>query len=257
MLKSLYEHSDYKDILNEVTGIYIPLDPFWKNIGVAVSGGADSALLTYILCSIIQEKNPRIVVHIISNIRMWKSRPWQRYNSLDVYDWMIKKFPNLEFRRHENFVAPDLEWGDKGPTIIDEYGQSVSGDIVELRSFAEYIGHREKLDAYYNAVTKNPTANFEGRLVKRDLESSEDNFHLVIKKHMDGLACHPFRFVDKSWIYQQYRIFEIMDLFEITRSCEGDFADLNYKNYVPGQYVPICGKCFWCKEREWAIEQSK
>jgi len=29
----------------------IHFDPNWKNIGVSVSGGADSALLAYLVCS--------------------------------------------------------------------------------------------------------------------------------------------------------------------------------------------------------------
>ena len=54
-----------------------------------------------------------------------------------------------------------------------------------------------------------------------------------------------------------------MDLFDLTRSCEGDadiypevFGDLDYKTYVPGSPVPTCGKCFWCKEREWGVANS-
>ena len=46
------------------------------------------------------------------------------------------------------------------------------------------------------------------------------------------------------------------DLFNITRSCEGEFNGINYKTYTPGQFVPLCNECFWCKERAWAIEQQ-
>ena len=35
------------------------------------------------------------------------------------------------------------------------------------------------------------------------------------------------------------------------------FGDLDYKTYMPGQSVPECGKCFWCKEREWAIRKAE
>jgi len=74
---------------------------------------------------------------------------------------------------------------------------------------------------------------------------------------MDKVVSHPFRFVDKAWVVNKYKELGIMDLFNITRSCEGEFENINYKTYTPGQDVPICGHCFWCKEREWAIEQSK
>ena len=81
---------------------------------------------------------------------------------------------------------------------------------------------------------------------------------------MGGYACHPFTYVQKDWIVAQFKKLGIMDLFNLTRSCEGDrdtypeiFGDLDYKTYVPGSPVPVCGKCFWCKERQWGENQCK
>ena len=55
----------------------------------------------------------------------------------------------------------------------------------------------------------------------------------------------------------------IIDLFNLTRSCEGDsasdpiiFNNLDYKNYKHGINVPTCGHCFWCQERNWAVKQN-
>jgi 7-cyano-7-deazaguanine synthase in queuosine biosynthesis len=74
---------------------------------------------------------------------------------------------------------------------------------------------------------------------------------------MEKVVSHPFRFVTKSWVVKQYQSFRITELFDLTRSCEGEFDHINYKNYLPYQFVPVCGECFWCKEREWGIEQNK
>jgi 7-cyano-7-deazaguanine synthase in queuosine biosynthesis len=78
------------------------------------------------------------------------------------------------------------------------------------------------------------------------------------------LACHPFTHVQKDWIVAQYKKLGIMDLFDLTRSCEGDketypeiFGDLDYKTYVEGSPVPVCEKCFWCKEREWGVSKCQ
>lgn len=239
-----------------IDGVNIPFDIAWDSIAISVSGGADSALLAYLLCNFIPNTQT-MEVHIISHTRMWKTRPWQQQNSLDVFNWLVERFPNIIFKRHTNFVAPELEWGSKGPTITDEYGKLVSGDNVQQRAFAEYLCHKENVTAYYNAVTKNPeNVNFSG-LYTRDINPSKDNQHLQIVEHMGRLACHPFRFVDKSWVVKQYTDLGITELLNITRSCEGEFEGINYETYIPGQYVPVCGKCFWCKEREWAIEQNK
>lgn len=63
---------------------------------------------------------------------------------------------------------------------------------------------------------------------------------------------HCYRHVNvrKNQIIKEYLNLGIKDLLDTTRSCEGEFEGLNYKNYIPYQEVPVCGNCFWCKERE-------
>lgn len=244
----------YYDVNIFMNQINIPFDTKWRNVSVAVSGGADSAMLLYLICCKI---NGNTKIHVINNIRCWKTKPWQQYDFSRVIDWFRKRFPEIKFKIHTNFVPPELEWGNIGPTITDEYGKLVSGDTLELRSFAEYVCHTNKVDAYFNGVTRNPRdVDFNG-MPTRDIDPTEDNKHLEEMVHMGKLAYHPFRFIEKSVILKEYRTLGIMDLFRLTRSCEGTFPGLDYKTYVPGNYVPLCGDCFWCKEREWAVEQTK
>tara|TARA_B110000503_G_scaffold43992_1_gene71914 strand:+ start:2499 stop:3305 length:807 start_codon:yes stop_codon:yes gene_type:complete len=261
-IKSLYQSSAYRDILHDINGVVFPFNPEWKNIGISVSGGADSALMSVLLCSIISQLKSNTNVHIITNVRCWKTRPWQKHISLNVFNWITNSFPNIQFKRHENFIAPDLEWGSVGPNIQDEYGKLKSGNQIELRAHAEYVAHTENLDAWYCGVTKNPDKEFDGRLLARDIEDA--TLDRLIKIHMGGLACHPFTHVQKDWIVAQYKKLGIMDLFDLTRSCEGDnqtypevFGDLDYKTYVEGSPVPVCEKCFWCKEREWGVSKCQ
>ena len=68
----------------------------------------------------------------------------------------------------------------------------------------------------------------------RDIKPTENNQHLKLMQHMGRLAAHPFRFIEKSEIIQEYKKQEIEDLFSITRSCEGTFEDITYENYKPG-----------------------
>jgi hypothetical protein len=229
----------------------ITCDQTWKNIAISVSGGADSALLAYLICSQVTTQS----VHIISHKRMWKTRPWQSHDSLTVYNWLLKKFPNIKFIRHSNFIAPDIEYGNTGPNLTDEYGKQVSGDNIQQRSFAEYVCFNENVDAYYNGVTRNPRLPLFNGMRERDIDPTDDNKHLERMIHMGVEVFHPFRFIDKSQIVKKYKELDITDLFNITRSCEGEFDGINYTTYIPGQYVPTCNECFWCKEREWAIEQ--
>lgn len=235
--------------------VNIPFNTDWKNIAISVSGGADSALLAYMVCELAKEH--AITIHVINHVRMWKTRPWQQHDADRVYDWLFQRFYHTNFVRHKNFIAPELEYGNIGPSLTDEYGKKASGDNIQQRAYAEFICNKVDADVYFNAVTRNPISLEFSGMKERDIEPTDDNKHLEYMIHMGKVVSHPFRFVDKSWVLSQYKQLEIMDLFEVTRSCEGEFKNINYETYTPGQYVPICGNCFWCKEREWAIEQSK
>jgi hypothetical protein len=222
------------------------LNPHWKKIGISISGGADSALLSFLICS-----NTDAEIHFTNQIRMWKTRPWQEHVADQVINWFKTRFNN-KFYVHRNLIPPELEWADKGPSIIDEYGKLKSGNQIILRSHNEYIAHKYKLDALYGAINLNPDIEFFGAMEDRNKGHIPPHFI-----HNGVNICHPFVHTRKDWIIKQYFDNNIKDLLQLTRSCEGEFADINYNTYVPGQHVPVCGECFWCKERDWAIEKSK
>jgi len=236
-----------------IDGIEIPIDPEWKRIGISVSGGADSALLTYLIAS-----NTDAEILLTNQIRCWKTRPWQEHIADNVIEWFMHRFDNI-LGVERNFIPPDLEWGRVGPNIVDEFGKLKSGNQIILRSYNEYISHKYKLDAWFAGINKNPDIDIPGALEDRNLGHVPP-----IMEYMGCMVCHPFVNVMKDWIVKQYFDLELEDLLEITRSCEGDNTDypevfngLDYTNYTPGQSVPTCGKCFWCKEREWALGKIK
>jgi len=224
----------------------------WKRIGISLSGGADSALLSYLIC-----QNTNADIHFLNQIRMWRTRPWQIDIADRVVDWFRYRFDN-NFFVHRNFIPPELE--EPNTTYItDEYGKLKSGNRIILRAHAEFIAHQEKLDALYAAVNRNPSLDFAGALPERD--EGVLPLHFI---HDNVEVCHPFVYTRKDWIIGQYYQNKIEDLLKITRSCEGDkndypeiFGNLDYTTYTPGQFVPECGKCFWCKERNWAIENVR
>jgi hypothetical protein len=256
MIQQLYNDSPYNKIMHEIDGQIIPFDKSWKKVSIALSGGADSAMLAFLICQIITEFDLSVEVHFINSIREWKTKPWQQHIAAEVVTYFNDRFTNIKFFLHKNFIPPEFEWGDTGPTMLDEYGKLVSGDNIELRAFTEYVCTTNDIPAYFNAVTKNPPV-VSGGMPTRDAEPCKENFHLTIMNHLGIIACHPFRFTTKDWIIKQYSRLGITDLLSITRSCEGIIEGLDYTNYLHHQLVPVCGKCFWCKEREWAIEQTK
>ena len=220
------------------------LNPNWKRIGISLSGGADSALLAYLIL-----KETDADIYFTTQIRMWKTRPWQRYIAQDVVAWLKEHFSN-RIEHIEGFIPPEME--EPNTTYItDEYGATKPGNRIILRAHNEWVIHTHKLDAWYAAVTKNPEDVPGGQP-----ERNEGVLPLHMT-HMGVDICHPFVYTTKDWIIQQYYDLAITDLLDITRSCEGEFKGLDYTTYTPRDGVPLCGECFWCREREWAIGEVK
>ena len=227
-----------------IDGVEIPLNKDWQRIGISLSGGADSALLAYFIM-----ENTSADIYFTTQIRMWKTRPWQEYVAQDVVHWFQRRYQN-RIEHLTNFVPPEME--EPNTTYItDEYGKLKPGNRIILRAHNEYVVHKYKLNAWYAGVNLNPQEPLEGAPVDRNTAIiSPVLIHMGIPVH------HPFVNVQKDWIVRRYIENNINDLFNITRSCEGEFKNLNYTNYTPYQTVPTCGTCFWCLEREWGIKHA-
>lgn len=257
-VQEVYPCLDYAKFHN----ISLPFNNQWNNIGISVSGGADSALLAYLLSTYINTRQLPIKIHFISNIRMWETRPWQRYDSIKVFETIKQMFPSIEYERHENFIAPEIETGTIGKVIPDCKNNLKGGDQISTMSFANYICRRENIDAWYAGITKNPPIKLEGAPEDRN-KDFKGNIEEIIALYKGLYILHPFKFHSKDEIIELYKNLPILSLLSKTRSCEGDknsapevFDDLDFYSYTPDSFVPICKKCYWCKEREWALKQN-
>lgn len=252
-----YPNKKHNIILHRINGLDIPFSKDWKRIGINVSGGADSSCLAMLIGKIIINNNYDCKIHIITFNRCWNTRPWQGPIALNVFNKLKEMYPTLIVERHINYIPPELEWGNTGGPILN----GRSGDQIEGSSFNSFISYTQKLDALFNATSKNPGAEgFDNRLLKRDKDSEDGILDDVLFLKNGTYFCHPFRFVRKDWIVAQYHLHNALDLYNTTRSCEGDINDGQAKaillngldDYKPGMFIPLCKYCFWCLERDWA-----
>lgn len=247
-------------LLTKVSHLEMPFDKKWKRIGVNLSGGADSALLTYLLCKIIKDNDLDTQVDIITYQRCWETRPWQGYIAQQVYMWFMNNFPRVIHKRHLCYIPPELEHGVIGPTINGR-----SGDQIIVGSYNKFAAWNYKLDAVFNGTSKNPDDLREDRMKNRDKDAEDGNITDLwfYNSKVNSTFVHPFKFVKKDWIVAQYQIHEIQELYNLTRSCEGDInhhdnvkaACGSFKDYKDGMFIPKCGQCWWCEERDWAESQ--
>ena len=233
--------------LYKVDGVKIPLNPDWKNIVVMLSGGADSACLTYTLCKLIKKHKLKIRVHVMSGIRVWKNRPWASDVSQNVYNYLKTAWPKIIGARHSYFIPPYFEHGNLGNAFDGQ-----SGEAIILTQYIEYLCITEKYDAVFDATTENPPNYSDKRMEARDPGSSQ----ILLSAQETYWKLGPLQTTKKDWVIKQYKDNNILDLLKLTRSCEGEFVGLDHTTYIPGQHVPECGDCFWCKERSWALKEN-
>ena len=250
----------YNDIETfEVSKLKIPFNRGWKQIAVNLSGGADSACLTMLLCNHIVKNNLKTKIHIINYIRCWNTRPWQKPVADKVYHYLKTLYPSIIQDQILCYIPPELEHGAIGNVVNNR-----SADQITVSSFNEYAAFVHNLDAIFNATTRNPSGTeFEDRMKNRDIEIDSAKLQHLYYFKKEVVYSMPFKYVEKDWIVAQYKIFNQWDLFEITRSCEGDFLTSteirktikDLTDYQPGEHVHECGLCFWCKERKWALDR--
>jgi len=263
-----YNANRYKNNFNffNIDGLPIPFLKDSKRILIWMSGGADSALLSYLLCEYITENNLDVEVHVLQFIRKWEKAPWQQTIGKGVYNYFVTKFNNINFTRHEALIPTLVEhvvFVDKNDAyakkeIIDFTG----GDVVLTNENCYFITAKYNIDINYNATTRNPPINFDNRVRSRDIDcdgSEKSSFKLLGKANpLNSYNCNPFIYTDKSWVIKQYKDRNLLDLLNITRSCEAYISGIDYSNWDNNvDLLEDCNtECYWCQERNWALEQN-
>jgi len=193
-----------------------------SNIGIFVSGGADSAILLFILMKHLLPHQTLVIFTTHSNQKGRSSViPANR-----VIEYCIEKTGFSNIRHIQNFVDVQTI-----PILFDS-----SNDYLSIH----------KIEHIFTGITAAPPAaiceKFTG--INTDILSRDPT---IIKPTSKGIYYMPFKNKDKKYIAQLYKLYNAQDLFKLTRSCE------RYSN-SPISYH--CGKCWWCEERLWAFNDN-
>lgn len=215
----------YTDDANQTIEFTIP-EPHTK-ICCNLSGGADSAILAYMVIDYCTKHIPDAELHFITianPIKGWYHGAWAN----KVVDTLLKETKTTLIKSHTVFFR-DNQRREEITEIEDQY-------------FAD-----GKATLFFNAVTQNPpleiTELLEGRVEFRD-----PGKHRGLTNTGDGwMRIRPFGNTDKrmvSYMYHYHHMEEL--LYPNTRSCEMLTKD-------GSDSVSHCGECWWCKERNWAF----
>lgn len=232
--------------------IEIPL--IKENVIVRLSGGADSALLLWLICGTWEySKKPLTVwpVTVIHGVRNWQS-----YHAQQVYDFIQEHWPNVNFMPHKAWLCED-PGGDPGNKNKNNYVDFQERLIDET---VEKIGEMTQV---FNGVTANPpeligqkywgSSNVFGENVwecrekHRDWDLRHDRKEVDWDEKRNIIHCNPFIKFHKGHIAQLYKELNLVDtLLSLTRSCEG-------WDYMTDGFTQECGECWWCMEKDWAF----
>ena len=190
------------------------------SLGVAVSGGADSSLLLYLLM-----QHSKRNLHIFT----YAKNSNYRVNAV-VASKIIEKCIQLTGNnRIEHHVRYE--------------------DVFDRTMFFELpleYSASDKIQYMYTAVTANPPREIADSFLGHGENTQHDKRDPTVQRSIiDGNWVTPFHNIDKQSVYQMYKELGILStLFPFTFSCESVQYAEHYEH---------CGSCWWCKERNWGF----
>ena len=239
-----------------LNGLPFHFDTNSKKIAVTLSGGADSAILTIMLCELIKSLGLKTKIHVITTVRFWNSKPWLARDAEKLYDHLKELYPEIIEQQHWGFIPPELEIVKisdlNNPKLSNEFPLHATLDTYISGDFEEYVSIKNDIEWCYSGVTMNPPLDLPDAPKFRDIEFTENEIGRIIS----NIFISPFALVQKNFTLAQYKNYNVEYLLPMTRSCEADYSILGeeYKNNK--KTPPVCNTCFFCEERKWGFDNA-
>ena len=202
-----------------------------KTLALSMSGGADSTMLCYLLAKTSRRHNLQITIQPYNGYDIWA--PMDSKGVVKIIKYIQSKFPNV-----------DIQWPIS--TVFDTNGDFAPNDKnMYITPLIEKLVAHNVVDLVMNGISMGPPLEVQQTFKDWDNKINVrrlPGYHLwnEVEKAIDHLS--PLKHIDKRFIVQCYKEFDIEELLEITNSCI----------YPQGN----CGECWWCQERNWALNQT-
>lgn len=203
----------------------------FKNVGIRLSGGCDSAIIGYLLGKYVKEERPDISLIAVSLDIQGKD--YQVNTAKKVINFIENEF-NIKFKNHFTGVVEDQRFS--GNLQVDLCNQLLTNG---------------EIDGYFTGLTRNPPDEEMKKFAVNiyDIPVAESTIH---RSHSGKQATveenryFPLRNIDKKGVSELYQQFGLLDrLFPLTLSCEHFATSHN------GVHCET--KCWQCCERGWGF----
>ena len=213
--------------------IDVPLE--YKNIGLKISGGADSAIVAYMLAKYIHESRRDLTIIPIT------------------VDFKGKAFQSIFAKKVLNFIKEnfDVKIGKHQIRIHDNDNSTPNNDMYKKTqdNLMSMLYNSKIIDCHFVGITANPpkdvmeSFNTQGPYDDR----SPGQGHPI----RQNKVWKPLINIDKKGVKELYETLGVLDtLFPITRSCERRTDDFSQHC---GEYIEFEHQCWFCKERYWGF----
>jgi hypothetical protein len=193
------------------------------DIGIRMSGGADSSLAAYLI-SVYSLKN-NLGLNIIPVTIVEETAPFQLQFTSGVINILNNILPGA------NIPQP----------IVYHYSDGLK--IQKFREVEKELFDSNRIELMVSGTTKEPKEDIgygEKMIWDEGGDRSTDSNPYL----WDNKIYTPLFNMDKKGVAALYKKYDLMDvLFPHTRSCVT--ATMDFSKH--------CGNCWWCKEREWAF----
>lgn len=218
-------------ILNAQDNIQINFEQDEK-IGIKVSGGADSAIVAYMLAKYKMEHNPSVKLKPISYITP------EKVPMIKKIDAILECITRLT----------GVEWHH--PVVYNLSSSSEPMFTDEREEHNTRLFNAKAITSSTAGITRNPPDSIAERWIEEigPLDNRDPN----ADKHPQYTpgTFLPLINIDKKGVRELYDTFGVFEeLYPLTFSCEDGFG----KPIETIDYSKHCGTCWWCLEREWGF----
>lgn len=207
--------------------VYVPewnnhFDRRNMNVGMRISGGADSAIIAYMLALFVRDHAPHLKIHPITCEH--PAKPYQIIFAKHVIA-KIEELTGVKFEEHQTLKIPGV-------------GEYADEQVVLLFSLYD----RGLIDCHFMGETMNPPAEVMATWHEPDMPPERNSPQEVAD--YNGKRFRPLRQSHKQSVNDLYVHFGVLDtLFPVTRSCEA----------ITHDFSKHCEECSFCQERFWGF----
>ena len=200
------------------THIEVPNDA--NIIGIQMSGGADSSLAAYLYAYTIKKHN--LPIKLKRMTFGFGNKP-DYFQTVRIIQNSITELLQVDLWEspYEIFYAHKAEHS--------------------VKKHIELLYNLHNVNYFVNGRTKNPSLSEVSDESNSRISERDNPIRIEFKEMLE-----PFYNITKEVLIKQYIDLEIFEnLFQKTNSCDANIDTALFP----------CGQCWWCRERNWALEK--